>query len=105
MSQKLIDKGKWVGYRLQLNRRKKTAKEKGIQAENGGATCKLRGGLEQPKSLSPTGKILPELGLQPREISKGTQTTLPWAEGSHSGRNRTWAWPTGLGGLSLQLVT
>lgn len=32
VSQKLIDKGKWVGYRLQLNRRKKTAQEKGIQA-------------------------------------------------------------------------
>lgn len=46
------------------------------------------------------GKIWPELGLQPREISKGTQTTLPWAEGPHSGRNRTWAWPTRLGGLS-----
>lgn len=32
VSQELIDKGKRVGYRLQLNRRKKTAQEKGIQA-------------------------------------------------------------------------
>lgn len=55
----------------------KKAQERGIQTGGLRGNCKLRIGLEQQKSSSPTGKVWPELRLEPREMSRAHRLDCP----------------------------